>query len=809
MEYTVKRAAPYVSNSHTIAKTSTTVQSVDLPVGCNLRIPSGATTEDTSVISAVLNPHGYDGKLKLRDDELLVSEIIEIGPPEMSFSKRVKLKISYSLPKFDCEREYFVMTSRDEGKTWKTFKPKSGQKQGQRSLTVKVKHFGPFVVVSKLVEHSHSVVKERASTLRSSEQTGFTMSLPEKSLPCDEEISFKVIPVDSETLKIACSEKEGAGIDSMSHIVKFIKGSNLLLNRPATIVLPLLPGKESSQVRVLSCNGDGEWEDVINKVNPAVLEGSKVSFQTNQLSNGFAVLRCDKIVDPTVINMIAKATRARRVKAVIFKKWKEPREEGMMTARIECLVEAAVEDRICRAETQEGYERQEGTPTPAMVIMEGEPLCAIFRGSIRPDVESINGLYGKDFTFYCERIRVLEFDAKLVDRGEAATSKVRLYLGRRKCFRPAKAGRGSVPLATTNITAPTSRELGGHKSADSGAAGGQSRELGGHKSADCGASGGHKAADLLCRKSLSTTVHRSFPVIDFQRLDFPKESHLGTGGFGTVRKAYHRDFERDVAVKSLLTGQIHGSSEQDLLYSEARKLQLAGESPYVISLLGVCLEPHFAIVMPYMTNGCLAGLLRDVDVPGALRWRMAHEAAMGMVFLHSQKPQILHCDLKAENLLLDDNFHVKISDFGLSKWKDHSQIVTSKSPRGDTITHAPPEHLEDINCVPTDKSDVYSFGVLLWEIVTRDRPYKHAVNSAHIGAAVTEGQRPDMTVIRTDLHGAERVCELMNRCLSQLSKDRPSFEECVQHLYDVNSRSSDEDIQKAISDVRRMKAVGK
>ncbi|XP_066272969.1 receptor-interacting serine/threonine-protein kinase 2-like [Branchiostoma lanceolatum] len=242
------------------------------------------------------------------------------------------------------------------------------------------------------------------------------------------------------------------------------------------------------------------------------------------------------------------------------------------------------------------------------------------------------------------------------------------------------------------------------------------------------------------------------------------------------------------------------------MYSEARKLKLASKSDHVISLLGVCLEPHFAIVMPFMENGSLAGLLRDVNVPWALRWRMAHEISLGMTFLHCQDPQILHCDLKAENVLLDGDFRVKISDFGLSKWKIRSRIVTATSPVGGTITHAPPEYFLDINIAPTEKFDVYSFGVLLWEIATRKKPYTNAQNSAHIRFAAISGQRPDMTHVPTNLPHVSEVSQLMQRCWSQKPENRPSFQECEDHLRAVNNRSSKDDILKAIIDVQKMKA---
>ncbi|XP_078583826.1 receptor-interacting serine/threonine-protein kinase 2-like [Branchiostoma floridae x Branchiostoma japonicum] len=306
--------------------------------------------------------------------------------------------------------------------------------------------------------------------------------------------------------------------------------------------------------------------------------------------------------------------------------------------------------------------------------------------------------------------------------------------------------------------------------------------------------------DQQCRDQIdkpSVTVDDNFPVIEFGRLNFPAESYLGHGGFAAVVKGYHRDWKQDVAVKCLLHGKTEGS-QQPLLYSEARKLNLGGRSTCIISLLGVCLDPNFAIVMPYMENGSLAGLLRDVDVPWALRWRMAHEISLGMTFLHCQNPQILHCDLKSENVLLDDDFHAKISDFGLSKWRTQSRIVTGTSPTGATITHAPPEFITDINLIPSTKFDVYSFGVLLWEIITRRKPYENAMNSALIKLAVRDGQRPDLRFVPTNVPDVGTVSQLMQRCWRQNPEDRPTFQECEDQLKDVRETFSKETFYAAI-----------
>ncbi|XP_078583899.1 uncharacterized protein LOC144866412 [Branchiostoma floridae x Branchiostoma japonicum] len=273
------------------------------------------------------------------------------------------------------------------------------------------------------------------------------------------------------------------------------------------------------------------------------------------------------------------------------------------------------------------------------------------------------------------------------------------------------------------------------------------------------------------------SVDRRFPIVELDQLD--NVSCLGDGGFSSVHRAFHRGWGETVAFKRLLNHRTD-KSEQPLLYSEARRLKLASTSPYFISLLGVCLEPHLAIVMPYMENGSLAGLLRDVDVPWALRWGMAHEISLGMTFLHCQDPQILHCDLKAENVLLDDDFHVKISDFGLWKWTD-TRVGNETAPPGATRTHVPPEYLTDTSRAPTDKFDVYSFGVLLWDIVKRNPPFPYAANSA-----VPTDQGPGQGSAPSDQSDLYVVNQLIQACCSQNQEDRPDFKGKKGYEYEIN-----------------------
>jgi len=167
----------------------------------------------------------------------------------------------------------------------------------------------------------------------------------------------------------------------------------------------------------------------------------------------------------------------------------------------------------------------------------------------------------------------------------------------------------------------------------------------------------------------------------------------------------------------------------------------------------------------------------NAKIPFTLVKKFAIDTARGMVYLHNSKPVILHRDLKSHNLLVDEHYKVKISDFGLSKVMDpQSRTMTSCG----TAAWAAPEILK--NSRYTEKADVYSYGICLWEFFTRSDPYEGMPVFQIIFSVGTEGLRPSIPDNCPPDYAA-----LMRECWDVESTNRPSFAVILQRLGDLDS----------------------
>nr|ACN30679.1 unknown [Zea mays] len=196
--------------------------------------------------------------------------------------------------------------------------------------------------------------------------------------------------------------------------------------------------------------------------------------------------------------------------------------------------------------------------------------------------------------------------------------------------------------------------------------------------------------------------------------NFSGKNLLGKGGFGFVYRGQLPDGTL-VAVKRLKDGNVAGGEAQ--FQTEVEMISLALHRN-LLRLYGFCTTAtERLLVYPYMSNGSVASRLKGKPpLDWATRRRIALGAGRGLLYLHEQcDPKIIHRDVKAANVLLDDCCEAIVGDFGLAKLLDHRDSHVTTAVRG-TVGHIAPEYLSTGQS--SDKTDVFGFGILLLELVT-------------------------------------------------------------------------------------------
>ncbi|XP_051552867.1 receptor-interacting serine/threonine-protein kinase 2-like [Myxocyprinus asiaticus] len=317
----------------------------------------------------------------------------------------------------------------------------------------------------------------------------------------------------------------------------------------------------------------------------------------------------------------------------------------------------------------------------------------------------------------------------------------------------------------------------------------------------------HTGCVNIC--SLTSTL----PVIPYRKLT--DLHYISNGGFGTVFRAQHSDWRTTVAIKCLKLDSPVGERERNCLLKEAEVLHKARFN-HIIQIFGVCNEPEFfCIVTEYMTNGSLDELLHEKDMYPVVAWplrlRILYEIALGVNFLHNMTPPLLHHDLKTQNILLDGEYHVKIADFGLSKWRQLSITKGSSSKpaeMGGTVIYMPPEEYEPSKNRRADvKYDMYSYAIIMWEVLSRRIPYEEATNPMQIMFSVLRGSRPDtgLDSLSANIPSRETLINLMTCGWTTNPDERPSFLNCLIELEPMLRRFDEIDVLEAVLTVKRTK----
>ncbi|XP_073267763.1 LEAF RUST 10 DISEASE-RESISTANCEUS RECEPTOR-LIKE PROTEIN KINASE-like 1.1 isoform X8 [Populus alba] len=314
-------------------------------------------------------------------------------------------------------------------------------------------------------------------------------------------------------------------------------------------------------------------------------------------------------------------------------------------------------------------------------------------------------------------------------------------------------------------------------------------------------------------------VYLSIPIFSYTELgqatnNFDSEKELGDGGFGTVYYGKLKD-GREVAVKRLYE---HNYKRVKQFMNEIEILTRLHHKN-LVCLYGCSSRRsrELLLVYEYIPNGTVADHLHGDQAKSSpltwpIRMSIAIETASALAYLHAS--DIIHRDVKTNNILLDNNFSVKVADFGLSRLFPKDVTHVSTVPQG-TPGYVDPEYHQSYQL--TDKSDVYSFGVVLIELISSMPAvditrHRHEINLSNLAISKIQkcafdelidsrlGYNSDEEVKRT----TTSVAELAFQCLQQDKEIRPSMENVLQQLKIIQGGESMENLSNlAISKIQK------
>ena len=279
----------------------------------------------------------------------------------------------------------------------------------------------------------------------------------------------------------------------------------------------------------------------------------------------------------------------------------------------------------------------------------------------------------------------------------------------------------------------------------------------------------------------------ALPLVPYQ--DLAIHTILGAGGFGSVHFGLLGD--EPVAVK-----RTHQRCEKQQAFTDSLMAEITASTlrhVNIVRVLGICTDHDFVedlplLIMEYAGDRNLQTLVEDPQqvIDTTRRLRFATDITRALEFAHSRG--ILHLDVKLANVIVTQDDHCKLADFGCSQSSPSNKPDTpTKSQMTGTFAYRAPELLR--GRAPSDKADVYSLAICLWQLMTRERPYGYEEHQVIVFAVVAQNQRPDLPkAIDSDVD--QVYCDLFQQAWHADPQERPSSKALLRSLNELQNEAT-------------------
>jgi serine/threonine protein kinase len=275
--------------------------------------------------------------------------------------------------------------------------------------------------------------------------------------------------------------------------------------------------------------------------------------------------------------------------------------------------------------------------------------------------------------------------------------------------------------------------------------------------------------DIKQKYLTKTTSHKEFlKEIKINNQDCIQIlNEIGSGAFSKVY--YGKWDDKYIAVKVLNT------ELSDNINQELQIMKELCNSKYIVRYEGIIISPlNFMIAMEYMANGSLDKIIFSSKrkIPHLLLCRFILDSAIGLNYIHENK--FIHADLATRNIMIDEKWRAKISDFGLSRILEKNKDSQYTNSDIGPVRWSSPETLN--KKIYTSKTDIYSFGVVMYEILERRIPWQES-NIADVIIKVTNGQQLE---ISSKVN--KNLINIMRKCYEFNPKNRITIIELIDEL---------------------------